>query len=211
MYLSAIEIDTSIPAGRKWLSDPYRVHSQLYRAFADPKGERVLFRIEDQREQPRVIVQSRGEPNWSAAFAGERFVRRQQQKEVRLAIHAGQRLRFLLRANPTIRRKHDRKDPTNKEKDSRRYGLLREDEQRAWLLRKGEAGGFRPLAFEVRSAGQIDFARGRGEGAGRQTHVSVDFEGVLEVTDAAAFLAAIEAGIGPAKGFGFGLVSVAPE
>jgi CRISPR system Cascade subunit CasE len=37
----------------------------------------------------------------------------------------------------------------------------------------------------------------------------VRYEGILQVTDCARFLAALAAGIGPAKGFGFGLLSVA--
>jgi CRISPR system Cascade subunit CasE len=37
----------------------------------------------------------------------------------------------------------------------------------------------------------------------------VDFEGILEVTDPEEFAAAVTAGIGPAKAFGFGLLSVA--
>ena len=39
---------------------------------------------------------------------------------------------------------------------------------------------------------------------------SARFDGILEVTDPAAFAATIAAGIGPAKAFGFGLLSVAP-
>jgi CRISPR system Cascade subunit CasE len=34
------------------------------------------------------------------------------------------------------------------------------------------------------------------------------FDGALSVTDAAAFRAALETGIGPAKAFGFGLLSL---
>jgi CRISPR system Cascade subunit CasE len=37
----------------------------------------------------------------------------------------------------------------------------------------------------------------------------VEFDGVLKVTDSEAFGRALSSGIGPAKGFGFGLLSVA--
>jgi CRISPR system Cascade subunit CasE len=40
-------------------------------------------------------------------------------------------------------------------------------------------------------------------------HYSVDFDGVLSVTDPALFAEAVASGIGPAKGFGFGLLSLA--
>lgn len=42
------------------------------------------------------------------------------------------------------------------------------------------------------------------------TFGAVLFEGVLRVTDAAAFRAALERGIGSGKAYGFGLLSVAP-
>ena len=211
MYLSALEINTGLPAGRMWLSNPYRVHQRLALAFADPAAERILFRIEDQRQQPRILVQTRHEPDWVRAFADLPILVGARAKQVTLAPQPGQRLRFLLRANPTERRLAPRElDADGKRKVGPRYGLLKEEEQREWLARKGAGCGFRPLDYEVRSAGQLSFRRGRGEGVGTQTHVSVAYEGVLEVTDAAAFVAAIEAGLGAAKAFGFGLLSVAP-
>ena len=46
----------------------------------------------------------------------------------------------------------------------------------------------------------------------RLTHVAVRFDGLLEVTDPVKFLETLRAGIGSAKGFGFGLLSLArPE
>jgi hypothetical protein len=41
------------------------------------------------------------------------------------------------------------------------------------------------------------------------THLAVLFEGLLRVTDKDAFLETLTHGIGPAKAFGFGLLSVA--
>ena len=40
--------------------------------------------------------------------------------------------------------------------------------------------------------------------------LSVRFEGLLQVSDPDRFVGAIRSGIGSAKGFGFGLLSVAP-
>jgi CRISPR system Cascade subunit CasE len=44
----------------------------------------------------------------------------------------------------------------------------------------------------------------------RGKHIGVDFQGVLRVTDRAAFHYAFETGIGPAKAFGFGLLMLQP-
>jgi|GEM_PF-80838 len=80
-----------------------------------------------------------------------------------------------------------------------------------WLSRKGESCGF-TLAHDV--SGRLKF-----QAEGYQWHAlpkkgkmagfsSVDFEGELEVTDTSLFSKALFTGIGPAKGFGCGLMLV---
>jgi CRISPR system Cascade subunit CasE len=44
----------------------------------------------------------------------------------------------------------------------------------------------------------------------RGVHHGVDFEGVLRVTDPKTFADAFHKGIGSAKGFGFGLLTIVP-
>lgn len=210
MYLSLLRIDVHNVRGRTWLANPYRVHQRLAMAFPDGQSGRVLFRMEAEWQPPRILVQCPCMADWRRAFydhpvlAGEPL-----QKELRLCFQPGQRLRFLLRANPTARRAAP---PAPSAGGNRplglRVGLLKEAEQRDWLARKGEGSGFRPLAVDVRSAGQIVFPRG--DGAPKQTHLSVDFQGYLAVDDPDAFARTLEAGIGAAKAFGFGLLSVAP-
>jgi CRISPR-associated protein Cas6/Cse3/CasE subtype I-E len=56
-----------------------------------------------------------------------------------------------------------------------------------------------------------DQARRRAFGPGSPQRLgAVRFDGILQVTNAELFLQTLRAGIGPAKGFGFGLLSVAP-
>ena len=111
-----------------------------------------------------------------------------------------------------------------------RVALLREAEQIDWLVRQGERHGFRlvpqertwtpgrserdapggdepgsePL-YAVQTAKQT--MRGRRRNAAL-THLAVTFDGELAVTDADRFRAALRDGIGPAKAYGFGLLSV---
>lgn len=215
MYLSKLVVSTLGEdglAGRRWLADAYRVHQRIFEAFPnrDESRDRILYRVEGDYHPPRVLVQAPITADWDTALAG--IPVSAEQKEVRLDFAAGQRLRFRLRANPTIRRKRDLKDPTNEEKAGKRYGLLKEKEQRAWLRRKGELGGFRVEDDDltIRPRGQAKFKAGKGANERRETHVDVTYEGYLTVTDPSRFLAALEAGIGAAKGYGFGLLSIAP-
>jgi len=200
MYLSQLSLR---PASRQVLRDmasPYELHRTLMRAFPDSDAGgpgRVLFRIEPMRdggdaEPPRVLVQSDVAPDWSRLPDGYATV--QGPKELALALSHGQRLRFRLRANPSLKR------------DGKRRGLTKEEDQRCWLDRKAAGCGFKPLAYTIVRVGRTISRRGE---HGVATHLGADFEGVLQVTDAAKFSAAIRTGIGPAKGFGFGLLSVA--
>ena len=145
-------------------------------------------------------------------------------KDVTLEFTVRQRLQFRLRANPTkkIAAKNERLGAVMVGK---RVGLATETEQIRWLLRKGEKGGFRIPGEWVKGCNPETGAEietpnfrvdARPEGRVRNSKPGHDgdfhavlFEGVLEVTEPAAFLETIVQGIGSAKAFGFGLLSVA--
>lgn len=217
MYLSRLRLrGTRLAAD--WSSNPYRVHQRIKQACAgDP---RVLFRIEEKPEgDVQILVQSHLAPNWDAAFADLPVLRQPPEfKPFDPHLAAGRQYRFRLRANPTAV-KTSEKDNGDKKKP--RLGLLREDDQRAWLKNKLEAAGAELLGCIVNSRGmQHSFKTphpnpspeigGGAGGEGKQTHLAVLFEGVLLARDPDRLVAALEAGIGPAKGFGFGLLSLAP-
>ncbi len=199
MYLSCLDLDPR-PYSRgvqQWLSNPYRIHQRISLAFDDNPG-RILFRLE-RPAQPRLLVLSPCVPDWPRAFsdfagvlAGEpRF------KPFEPVLSTGQRLRFLLRANPTVKR------------EGHRHGLFREEEQIRWLARKGQTGGFSPLGVKIQG-GQTQVAfKGPQSRLGPQRHFAVDFEGVLRVEDTSAFTRTLAQGLGSAKAYGFGLMTIA--
>jgi CRISPR system Cascade subunit CasE len=119
-----------------------------------------------------------------------------QTKDLQPLFRVGKVLAFRLLANPTAKR------------DGKRYGLLAEDDQITWLRRKAEAGGFELLSVSVTPQGLLKDRKGK-DGT-EVTFLSVRFDGLLRVTDPQAFRATMEAGVGSAKGLGFGLLSVAP-
>ncbi len=230
MYLSLLLVDVGANPdrprpGRGWIANPYRVHQRLCMAFPDiphvgeggaahaARDERagVLFRIEgDFPGQPRILVQSAEAPDWRKAFASALHLLRAepQVKEFNPDPACGRRYRFFLRANVAAKRAVARKDgtaPANK----RRFGLHREEEQRAWLARKGVEHGF--VLEEARApVARWRQARRSGDTAGNgQKHFGVDFTGILRVEDPVRFRRALISGIGPAKAFGFGLLSLA--
>ncbi|HVZ38487.1 MAG TPA: type I-E CRISPR-associated protein Cas6/Cse3/CasE [Candidatus Kapabacteria bacterium] len=216
---------------------PYELHRTLVsRGFGKDieRSGRILFRLEPEREArehggPLVMVQSSGvAPQW-AGLLPDYYVRIDGPRTFEPKIERGQLLGFRLLANP-VERQRQRDDAGNVlrstgEKQHVRFhrrALLRPEEQEQWLERQGivrisdetgtTVGGFTlrfvtiaPEAGTRQRSGEITHASKRS-----LPHVGVRFDGVLEVTDADAFINTLAAGIGPAKAFGFGYLSVAP-
>lgn len=202
MYLSLVVLDPFSRRVQYRHRTGYQTHRSILSAFPTPlpETERILFRREDQTDPPaiRLLVQSAGEPDWGPfveSHAGG-LLEAPQVKHFTPQFATGQVLAFRLLANPTVKR------------DGRRLGLLREDDQIQWLVRKGEAGGFvvDPAGVRVQKRG---FIRDDTRVGHSLSLLSVQFEGLLQVTDAALFLQTVQAGVGSGKGVGFGLLSTA--
>lgn len=207
MYLSDLIIGRSHMA-HQWAARPYRVHQRLCLAFPDEPtdGGRVLFRVEDRGGDTAIVVQSGHRPDWTAAF-GE-FPVLQGAPLIRLAdwrLQEGQTMAFRLRANPTRRKVCS--DPGS-DGLKRRVGITDEIEQLAWLARKGEAAGFSPLEVQVRQDGLLKDTQTSGPQPRMLALLSVQFDGILQVTDPERLRVALAEGIGSGKGLGFGLLSL---
>jgi CRISPR system Cascade subunit CasE len=134
---------------------------------------------------------------------------------------------FDLKANPTkaqVQRDakgHPLLNAVGKHKRGKRIPLVDPDELRAWLLRKGEVrcrdamtnaevpGGFRLVEdrpLEISPMVENHFRK-----MDRSAyHGGVQFRGTLEVTDREHFIRTYQEGVGSAKGFGFGMLLLAP-
>jgi CRISPR system Cascade subunit CasE len=202
MYLSRLILNPRSRQVRRELAEPYEMHRTLSRAFpsaADGGPGRILFRADVSRATgvPVLLVQSRQVPDWSAVTALHDYLAAPVQwRAISPQFARGQQLRFRLRANPTVKR------------DGKRLGLLREEDQLAWLRKKGKDGGF---AVSGALAAPEGFAQGRkidAHGPHNLCHLAVRFDGVLTVLDVDCFAKTLDAGIGAGKAFGFGLLSV---
>ena len=114
----------------------------------------------------------------------------------------GQAFYFRLRANPTIKKFMNNKPM--------RLGILRESDQIEWLRRKGATDGFAILNYRITPEGMVKNEKRNDIEKFSLNMLSVRFDGKLKITDSDLFRKALECGIGSAKGFGFGLLSIAP-
>lgn len=210
------------------LADCQEMHRTILSAFPQASGPAraqfgVLFRIDyPQGRAPLLLVQSRERPDWSKLprlYLARPFDIKDV-SEAYASLKSDATLRFRLRANPT-RRIDTKSGPDGRRRNGKRVELRTEAQQIEWLRRKGAAHGFEVLS--VRASNDVPNVRVNDEGKSRGyrangnagdksplTFASVVFEGLLRVTDLGAFKAALEQGIGPAKAYGFGMLSIAP-
>ena len=250
LYLSRLLLALRSRRVQQELAHPYEMHRTLLRAFPDEgeapseldarerrRASGVLFRADQDplRNTVTLYVQSFAVPDWAfltalgpyldaARSASSVAVR--DLAPVYQGFRSGQLLAFRLRANPTKR--VGRPDAPN---TGKRVELVREDEQIAWLERKGRGTPLDPGGFELDHALVRDaegavvsvprvqttpegkrFGRKFDAGVPRAlVHSAVLFEGALRITDPDAFRKTIARGIGSGKAFGFGLLSLAPR
>lgn len=229
MHLSRVRVDLNGLARNELFAvmggEPYGTHQLLWRLFPDHDGPRpFLFRqeIEDGADGegrckglPLFYLLSEQTP---VAIPGFLEV---ESKPFAPRLDAGETLAFRLRANPTVSRRVDG------QKNSRRSDVLMHAksafaaDQRAsqackdamdaaareWLAGQGEKHGF-ALCGTPEISGYRQHSLGRRR-QGRPIQFSgVDYNGMLEVTDARAFMASLAQGLGRSKAFGFGMMMI---
>ena len=178
---------------KQGLSDPYKLHQWIWAAMPKDSGAKrdFLFRADISRGILRILLLSERVPSTSAEATWKTT-------EVSPTFLGHGTYLFQLRANPTFRRVSDR----------RRLAIFNDAKLRDWFTRKFEAAGCEVLDLELSAPRKRQFRKSGGTRPG--TLCTVDSSGSIVVKDEAAFRAAFDAGIGPAKGFGFGLLLLQP-
>lgn len=224
MYLSRLLLNPRSRQVQREMADPYNLHKTIMCAF-DPKREQavVLHRLEihSQTNLPMLLVQSREQPDWSKLpnrdylLPADPFdpTPNPAVKTFDLHLRPSQMLRFRLTANPTI--KKVRRNDKGQRLHSNRVPLVHEDQQLTWLTNKAQQHGFHILNTTITQPQKQTMWQSKpkptdGTKQPPITLYTVQFNGHLQITDAAKFLTAVQTGIGPARAFGCGLLSLAP-
>ncbi|MCA9287987.1 MAG: type I-E CRISPR-associated protein Cas6/Cse3/CasE [Phycisphaerales bacterium] len=237
MYQSCLLIDTGLNPdrprpGRMWLGNLYRVHQRLCMGFPSPvrvAGDAHFLHpfapedfaqghVQTQRDATSgflfrvdalpggravVLVQSAARPDWGYAFSNARHLLAAEPlvREYEHELGAGELRRFRLRANAV------RRLPAGEPHTDGPRVPVPPERFVPWL--EGRARGFELPERPTVTPGYVYVNKSGKRGEGRR-YRSVVYEGVLRVTDPEALMCQITCGIGPAKAFGFGLLSVAP-
>jgi len=224
-WLARLDIDEEI-VRNEGIWDNYAWHKRLWEeCFPNaPDADRdFLTRIDRLEREFQIWILAQRKPQCPKWCPSNSFAL----KEIAASFLSHRYYAFVLRANPvkTIVRRGPNGEtllrPNGKRKSGKRMPLVKDDELRAWLERKGKVrcrdqdtglevpGGFRIVdkkPLEISPMEESHFSK-KGHSA---YHGGVQFRGTLEVTDPDKFAETYQSGIGSAKSFGFGLLLLAP-
>jgi CRISPR system Cascade subunit CasE len=209
------EADRLARAAHMVTQDGYRLHQALWQLFQAPPGtpRDFLYRRLEMHHWPSFYVISHRQP------VDSRGVWMIQSKTYTPQLTHGQRLAFALCANPVITKpgahgkpmRHDVVMNAKQQQDAQEespvaLGTLIQQVGRAWLIDRAERCGFHLEQVRVDGYRQHQFSKAR---AGQRIRFStLDFNGLLTVVDAERFRHTLFHGLGPAKGFGCGLLLI---
>lgn len=218
MYLTKMHLNPARRGTRKLAGSPQAMHAAVLAGFppAVHQGSRPLWRLESQPDLVTLYVSSRERPDfthlieqagwptggeaWQSASTDEMWGR----------LGVGQRWRFRLTANPV------KSLSAGQGRRGKVTSLRKVADQERWLLERAEPSGFeiptnslgaRELAI---SAGAVDRFERRTDGVARTVVVNrATFDGILVVIDPERLRVVLREGIGRAKAYGCGLLTLA--
>lgn len=195
-------------------------HHLIWDVFADDPDRRRDFLWREEAPGRFMALSRREPPAGTALFNVD-------SRSFEPALAPGDRLRFLLRANATTGeagskaegRRGRRFDVTMAALHdvpsgarAERRDALAVEAGTAWLKRQGERCGFalaKDAPSPVNGYRVLRIRRDERKRGNIATLGILDFQGVLEVTEPALFVAALAQGFGRAKAFGLGLMLIA--
>lgn len=198
-------------------SDGYIAHQLLWGLFPNDgdKKRDFIFHKDDKNGLPSFLVISKEEPTSNDAISV-------QTKPFAPQLLEGQKLAFILVANPVVARKTEGKKNSVKhdvwmdaKKQAKVEGLSVEKtvqfcemKSKEWLISQGERAGFSLSKDSILIDGyqQNRFFKGKGKSPIRFS--SIHYEGVLTVTNPKLFSTMLGEGLGKSKAFGCGLMLV---
>lgn len=219
-YLTRMEINPRRRAARRYLGSPQVMHAAVESAFpAATAGDRRLWRVDRSGEAVWLYVLSATKPDLTHVLEdiGRPATGSWETKDYQPFLDRlddGQLWEFRLTANPT----HSGRKSADST-DTQRFGHLTVAYQEQWLAKRLEEWGARAEAsdgddesspsFSLMDREVLRFSHGRSGTRSQVTLTRASYEGVLEITDADKLRAALVNGMGHAKAYGCGLMTLA--
>ena len=188
----------------------------VWSLFADSSDRRRDFLWRRMDEGTLLVLSARRPDNRHGLFEID------EPKEFAPVLEPGDRLRFSLRANPTVRKAREpgrRHAPRHDvvmdalhslpdgSRAEHRLSIIRE-KGHDWLVKQGCRAGFEILEDALSCEGYRQHHIVRNAGTPPLSFSSLDFDGALNVREPDLLTSAIARGFGPSKAFGCGLMLI---
>lgn len=220
MYFTRMKLNPGRRGTRFLLASPQRVHAAVLQAFPTREDDdRVLWRIDrPSRHEVALYIVGKGEPDLTHVIeqAGwptipEATWQTANYKPFLAGLDVGQEWVFRVRVNPVVRRRDEKKKvhtiPHLTAAQQESWFRDRADSIGVTIGSAGDSGA--GLHLTERSSQSFE-RRTAAPGAGRDvTIASAQIDGVLTVSDPQLLRAALTQGIGRAKAYGCGLMTLA--
>lgn len=201
--LALLALNPSSTQARRSFRDPQAVHKILMACFPESGGSDarrefgVLWRIES-GDAPTVLMQAQRCPDLAALPKGYAEVQARSLDEHLKSVRNGQVVNFRVVLNPI------RKSRTS---EGNRQRVVPSPERLQWASGRVTNAGLDLLSTPTLTGLPMRHI----ERGGRRVPIyATRVDGVARVTDAQRLVEALQAGIGPAKAWGCGLMTVLP-
>lgn len=215
MYLSRVALDPSRRNTVRALASPQVLHGAVEACFPSTistQRERSLWRIDHLGDHCYLLILSSEKPNLSSVaeqFGFSHVVPGWDTKSYSALLshlRAGEVLRFRLRANPVRSSSAEKGEHSGRGKV---FAHVTSDQQKQWLKARAQEHGFAldMDKFDVVHSEWLRFRKAGNRGCEVRLKVA-EFEGLLTITDVEQFSAVLTQGLGRAKAYGCGLLTV---
>lgn len=216
MFLTRFQINTARRGARKLLSSPQAMHAAVLSGFVDPAtgGDgrpRTLWRLDGSGHDQVLYIVSPDKPDLThlveqAGWPTTETWQTREYGDFLASLRPGQRWAFRLTANPV------RNGRLSHRSETQRVGHVTVEQQRHWLLARAERSGFR---VSQATSGEPDVTVHRRQtytftrGGQRVTLRVATYDGLLEIVDPNRLRTTLATGLGHAKAYGCGLLTLA--
>lgn len=213
MYLSRVEVNPRRRDTMKALMSPEIIHAAVMASFPaiqKDSSDRVLWRVDNLDPSTYILVQSKVKPDFTHIIeqfgwpASGQHWDTVEYDSFLSDINAGDIRKFRIRANPT----RSVSQGGGKGTRGKVCQHITAEQQLQWLIDRSKKCGFSVegpnLQANIISRDNLKFRN-------KNNTISLGaavFEGILKVEDAEAFINTIENGLGRAKAYGFGMITI---
>ena len=212
MYLSRLMLDTERRSTMRALASPQVLHAAVERSFIGER-QRNLWRVDLLGDKCYLLILSTERPDFFNAEEQFGYQGSEKSWDIKeydpllARLQPGQVWRFRLRANPV------RSSSKEKDKLSGRgkvFAHVTYEQQKLWLLTRSEECGLSVNvdSFDIVQTEWMKFQKSQNANHNVSIH-AVTYEGILTIMDLERFKHSLTSGIGRAKAYGCGLLTIA--